>query len=465
MSEIDTTGLSTRPRFAEAAAGRWVPPTPEDLEQLLPQYHVDGMLGGGGAGVVYRGVQDALHRPIALKVLPAEQAGGETLSRFQHEAHRLARLHHPAIVDIYDYGQTREGHPYFVEELVDGVDLAQILRSTSIHAPQALSLAVHACEALGYAHAEGVIHGDLKPENLLVTNDGLVKVADFGLAGSSRDLPGYRAPEQRAGQAEPRSDVYAIGALLREMLHGRTGVPFPDEAELTARADGIVEKAMQPDPARRYQSIEELREELDRLRHTLVESHHAPPVRKPQRALVRKAGLAVLCVLVAVLGIGARVQSLRESASPAPKTWEVPLQRTSIALPAERPAWRNSLGMTFVALPGTSVLVCIHETRQSDYAAYASATGLAWQTDGEDGDRPAANVSREEAQRFCAWLSLKERVRYRLPTEQEWSTAVALAVPQAGEGGFPWGLGWPPPNRTELGFRCVIQAPPGVELR
>jgi formylglycine-generating enzyme required for sulfatase activity len=246
--------------------------------------------------------------------------------------------------------------------------------------------------------------------------------------------------------------------------------------EIDPRLEGIVHKAMQPDPERRYQSVEALRAELDRVRHTPAEIRHARPARvaRPKRPLGRKAAVLVAAALLVGLGLGLRVRPLPPAAPPPPRSREDSLRRTTIYLPVswgwklEKPAWKNSLGMTFAALPGTSVLVCIHETRKADYAAYAAANSpvdTAWQNASADGDRPVVHVTGDDAQRFCAWLSRKEGVRYRLPTEQEWTTAVAPGMAQPGAEVFPWGQGWPPPNRTELGFRCVIQTPSGAERR
>jgi formylglycine-generating enzyme required for sulfatase activity/tRNA A-37 threonylcarbamoyl transferase component Bud32 len=471
MSEIDNNRPDARPRFFRGSSvdGCWVPPSPAHLEELLPRLHVDGLLGHGGRGAVYRGVQDSLHRRIALKVFPAERAADrEAVSRFQREARLLASLHHPGIVDIYEYGQTREGHPYFVEELVEGADLAHILRRASLHTSQALALAFHACEALGYAHREGVVHGDLKPANLLLKPDGLLKLADFGLAGSNGralDLQAYRAPEQRDGQAEPRSDVYAIGALLKEMLHGirAAGEAASAHVEIDERLEGIVDKAMQPDPGQRYQSVEELRMELDRVRHTNAPVHHVRPVRtaSAKRRLVTKTAAAIgLSAALACVAIGAR--AFRSAGPPEAKSWRNTLRETtppvSSGEKAPKRAWVNSLGMTFVPLPGKSLLICIHETRKADYAAYAAyhpSANPAWRNASYQGvpvsegeDHPVVNVSWEDAQTFCAWLSKSEGLRYRLPTEQEWSIAVSFDVSEspAGEEIFPWGHAWPPPN-------------------
>ena len=138
-------------------------------------------------GAVYKGVQAALDRPVAIKLLPAELASdGDFLVRFQREARTLAKLQHSGIVTVYDFGETSAGHRYFVMEYVDGTDLHQILRGPGIQPAQAFEMIAQICDALHYAHRQGVIHRDIKPANILVTKDVRTKVADFGLA---RPLP------------------------------------------------------------------------------------------------------------------------------------------------------------------------------------------------------------------------------------------------------------------------------------
>ena len=212
-----------------ARAGPWEPPTPEELGRLLPQYQIESLLGRGGMGAVYKGIQPELERPVAIKILPAEVAADEEfVTRFKREARTLAKLQHSRIITIHDFGQTSDGHLYFVMEYIDGTNLREILRGPGLTAEQALLAVSQVCDALYAAHKQGVIHRDIKPENVLITRDGYVKLADFGLARPLDEqdadvltsahvvmgTPAYMAPEQRSrprrpslGHLRPRHDA------------------------------------------------------------------------------------------------------------------------------------------------------------------------------------------------------------------------------------------------------------------
>ena len=163
----------------------WTPPSVEHLQALLTQYEILSMLGHGGMGAVYKGKQKSLDRMVAIKILPPglDDDDAKFTERFKNEARTMARLNHPGIVSVYDFGETAEGQFYFVMEYVDGTDVAKMIQS-SVKVPpdHALAITAHVCDALGYAHANGVIHRDIKPANILINMQGQVKVADFGLA-------------------------------------------------------------------------------------------------------------------------------------------------------------------------------------------------------------------------------------------------------------------------------------------
>lgn len=291
---------STIPVSVSEVPENWEPPTPDHIAVLLPQYQIESLIGRGGMGAVYKGRQITLQRPVAIKVLPAELARNtEFVARFHREAQLLASLSHQGIVTIFDFGQTAEGHLYFVMEYVDGTDLYRLIHKsgTQLNAKQALSLTVQICEAMQYAHDKGVVHRDIKPANVLVTRDGRAKLADFGLAMKPADLdampeppkpgayfdpqlspnaadmrftqpgaamgtPDYAAPEVYDGKADERSDIYALGIMLYEML---TGAPpkgyfqLPSElAPVDHRVDQVVVKALEIDPAARYQKASDM---------------------------------------------------------------------------------------------------------------------------------------------------------------------------------------------------------------
>jgi serine/threonine protein kinase len=161
----------------------WVAPTPAELALLLPQYRIESLLGQGGMGAVYKGLQPELDREVAIKLLPAEMAADEEfVSRFRREARTLAKLHHPNIVAVYEFGQTSAGHLFFAMEYIDGPDLRQVLSTSGLPAAEALKVVVQICDALQAAHDLGVVHRDLKPENILISPRGYAKLVDFGIA-------------------------------------------------------------------------------------------------------------------------------------------------------------------------------------------------------------------------------------------------------------------------------------------
>lgn len=277
----------------------WQPPSSEHLAEMLPAYQVLGLIGRGGMGAVYRGVQLSLNRPVAIKLLPAElAASADFVARFQREAQTLARLQHAGIVAVHDFGRTAEGHLYFIMEFVDGTDLAHLLHTQKLEPEQALELTLQICEALQYAHSQGVVHRDIKPANVLLTQDGRAKLADFGLARPLTTTPGmtgasiimgtpeYMAPEQWAGKVDHRADIYALGVMLYEMLTGtrpQGAFDLPSiKSHVDARLDEVIVKAMRQAPEQRYQHVSELRDAVQRIRTT--EPAHANPAPSPPPA-------------------------------------------------------------------------------------------------------------------------------------------------------------------------------------
>lgn len=253
---------------------------------MLPQYRFEKLLGRGGMGAVYKAVQASLDRAVAIKVLPGALIGDEDAQfaeRFKNEARTMAKMNHPSIVNVFDFGETQSGLLYFVMEFIDGTDVAQmIVAQGRLPEDYALSITAHVCDALAYAHARGVIHRDIKPANILINMEGAVKVADFGLAKQSDSsqsgltktnmamgTPDFVAPEALIPgiPLDGRADLYAIGVMLCQMLSGEIprgmwtmpGVKLGTDP----RFDAIIAKAMQTDREARYQSAAEIRKELD----------------------------------------------------------------------------------------------------------------------------------------------------------------------------------------------------------
>jgi serine/threonine-protein kinase len=264
----------------------------------VPGYDVEALLGRGGMGVVYKARHLRLNRLVALKMLiTGAYAGPHERARFQREAEAAASLHHANIVQVHDVGD-HQGWPYFTMELLEGGSLSQALAGTPQPARQAAALVATLAEAVQVAHRGGIVHRDLKPANILLTAEGTPKVADFGLArhfdgepaftrsGARIGTPSYMAPEQvigKAGTIGPAADIYALGALLYELLTGRP--PFRGEtaaeterqvlnhepvspARLNPKAPRDLEticlKCLSKEPQRRYSSAAALGDDLRR---------------------------------------------------------------------------------------------------------------------------------------------------------------------------------------------------------
>jgi serine/threonine-protein kinase len=222
-------------------------------------YDVEALLGRGGMGVVYKARHRRLNRPVALKMLLAgAHAGPRERARFQREAEAVASLHHANIVAVYDVGD-HDGCPYFTMELLEGGSLAQALAGTPQPAQKAAALLIALAEAVQAAHRAGIVHRDLKPANILLAADATPKVADFGLArpfegepsltlsGARIGTPSYMAPEQvsgKVGTIGPAADIYALGALLYEMLTGRP--PFRGETAAETERQVIHDEPIPP---------------------------------------------------------------------------------------------------------------------------------------------------------------------------------------------------------------------------
>jgi len=250
-------------------------------------FRVESVIGRGGMGTVYRATQLSLGRPVALKILPEDLKGdAQFLDRFHREAAVLSRLSHPNIVAVYDRG-TVDGRPYLVLEYVEGTNLREVLRKGPLPSVEALRLVSSILQALDHAHRHGVVHRDVKPENILLSQGAIVKVADFGLSRLLGPLDQtrltrtqlvlgtyeYMAPEQRerSRDADARSDLYATGVMLYEMLTGELPIgrfDLPSQrrpGECDRRIDEIVERSLEKDPERRFQRAEEMAEAVSRV--------------------------------------------------------------------------------------------------------------------------------------------------------------------------------------------------------
>jgi predicted Ser/Thr protein kinase/type II secretory pathway pseudopilin PulG len=271
--------VTTPPTGSQALTqGEWT-----DLAQHFPQLEILELLGRGGMGAVYKTRQKNLDRLVALKVIPPEAAKDATFAeRFAREARALARLNHPNIVTVYDFGQAGDVY-YLLMEYVDGVNLRHAQQASRLAPQEALAIVPQICDALQYAHDQGVVHRDIKPENILLDRAGHVKIADFGLAkmlGKGPDdftltgtqqvmgTPRYMAPEQieKPASVDHRADIYSLGVVIYEMLTGELPIgrfqPPSQKVQVDVRIDEVVLRALEKEPERRYQRASQVKTDL-----------------------------------------------------------------------------------------------------------------------------------------------------------------------------------------------------------
>jgi eukaryotic-like serine/threonine-protein kinase len=335
-------------------------------ELIAGRYELEELAGSGGMSRVCRARDRQLGRLVAIKILHDHYADDrEQVERFRREARAVARLSHPSIVTVIDRGEA-DGRQYIVFEYVEGENLKQLVRRAGpLPARRAVEVAIEIARALAYAHAHGVVHRDVKPQNVLLRDDGL-KVTDFGIArsvggpaegqtvaGTVLGTGDYIAPEQARGeQADERSDVYSLGALLYELLTGT--VPFPADTAVAAamrhvsdpvpdvlerrqdapvRVAEAISRAMSKDQRDRFASMDDFLAELTACRNELPSPEAArtmimpPPrrapaqapgqVRKPRPRRRRRAALATALVLL-LAGAAAIGYVLEQRSGPGP---------------------------------------------------------------------------------------------------------------------------------------------------
>ena len=264
---------------ATSSTPGFVPPTPEELAPHFPHLEILELLGKGGMGAVYKARQPSLDRLVAVKVLPPEVGADASFSeRFTREARALAKLNHQNIVAVHDFGRANDLY-YFIMEYVDGATLRQLVDAGELQPAEALSIVPQICDALQFAHDEGIVHRDVKPDNILLDSKGRVKVADFGLAklldrapadasltGTNQVMgtPHYMAPEQMQGShdVDHRADIYSLGVVFYEMLTGQLPIgrfePPSKKVQVDVRLDDVVLRSLQSEPDRRYQHVSEI---------------------------------------------------------------------------------------------------------------------------------------------------------------------------------------------------------------
>jgi len=251
---------------------------PAVIAPFFPHLEILDIIGVGGVSTVYRALQPDLEREVAIKVLHGLHASGDDAEQLRREARLLARLNHPNVVAVYLFGIIQEeAIPYFIMEYARGRNCYDLIEERWFDSHRATKILRELCCALTYAHRKGVLHLDIKPANLILSDEGQVKILDFGLAthrgstGHGNGTAPYAAPERyREGHAvDERADIYSLGIVLYEMLTGHPperGFRPPSElAGSHPRLDGIVYRCCLPHPEQRYASVVDLIADLDRV--------------------------------------------------------------------------------------------------------------------------------------------------------------------------------------------------------
>lgn len=299
-----------------------------ELNQRFPELEILELIGQGGMGAVYRARQMRLDRVVALKVLrPDAVSRAGFTERFVQEAKVLAQLSHPSIIGVYDFGVEADLH-WLLLEYVDGSNLREVLDAGTLPPEDCFGLIPHICEALQYAHDQGVVHRDIKPENILLDLHGRVHIADFGLArliGENAEstrltrshetfgTPRYMAPEQITGarDVDHRADIYAVGAVFYELLTGEVPLgrfqpPSKLSEAVDARVDELVLRALAKEPASRYQQAGEVQDAIANLRS------EPQGVGEPTESWTQEEKLG-LALCIALLALGALSISMTHS--------------------------------------------------------------------------------------------------------------------------------------------------------
>lgn len=304
LGSAATTANQTIPHAKSA------PPSLEELLPHFPDLEILKIIGFGGMGAVYKARQPKLDRLVALKILHVQNDDPAFEERFHREARVLARLNHPNIVTVFDFGTSGPYH-FLIMELIDGVNLRQAMQAGRFTPDEALTLVQDMCAALKSAHEDGILHRDIKPENILLDSQGSLKIADFGIAkivGSEEPQgftltrhdallgsPQYMAPEQIESpqDVDQRADIYSLGVVFYELLTGELPLgrfaPPSSKNDIDARIDDIVFRTLEKERDARFQSAEEISTKVDSLSQS-----PAPPANTGKGQTARFATISAI---------------------------------------------------------------------------------------------------------------------------------------------------------------------------
>ncbi len=346
-------------------------------------YRILKELGKGGMGVVYKANQISLGRMVAMKVLPQHLTTNPSfIKRFKNEARAIAKLNHPNIVQIFDVGQD-DGTHYYTMEFIEGPPLDEIIyRDGRLPLDRAINIILQVAGALQYAHGQGIVHRDIKPSNIMIDKSGRIKVTDFGLAlqqkttrltidGGIVGTPEYMSPEQAVGQtATAQSDIYSLGIVFYELLTGK--VPFEADSplmllnkirdsepqwpcsinpDIPAGIEKVIRNMMSKKPQDRYQSCQELIQDIKRFK--LGQPISAPAKRSTAFRLMTVGAAAVALLVLITAGRDFIIDLFGCGGKPPPIDRFLALNMALVALPAD-PHFAEPAGLVDLALPSPS---------------------------------------------------------------------------------------------------------------
>ena len=329
------------------------------------RYEILSVIASGGMGTIYKAVQRALGKAVAIKMLKNQDNSHAMWARFKQEAKTASLLNHPNIIQVYDFGATSDGQPYMVMDYVDGTDLGALIKAEGKLKPfEAIRIFSQVCDAMYHAHTKGILHRDLKPSNLMLTNlTGVpeVKIVDFGIAkflkgGDTQALtqtgeifgsPYYMSPEQTTGKSvDHRSDIYSVGCIMYETLSGSVPIsgntafetlmkhnaekPVPiaercPRANLSPELQKVVMKSLEKDAAKRFQTMDELKKALQEAPEAKSKTHgelHKTP-RHSKKVII----IASVCGAIVLCGIAAAIMLWPENPDTVVEKQEVTLSK------------------------------------------------------------------------------------------------------------------------------------------
>ena len=385
----------------------FVPPAIDELAPLFPSLEILELIGRGGMGAVYKARQTELDRVVALKILPSAIARDPAFSeRFTREARALAKLNHPGIVALYEFGRSGDLF-FFLMEFVDGVNLRQLLQSERLSAREALAIVPRICDALQYAHDSGIVHRDIKPENILLDRQGSVKIADFGIAkvvaaeneepgplgggdipvpttatiaGKLMGTPAYMAPEQidHPSSVDHRADIYALGVIFYQMLTGALPdqplAPPSSRTLIDVRLDEVVIRALQQNPNLRFQQVSEMKTRVEEI------SNSTPGERAAKRKLPLLQIAGVLLILCLPLCVAIPILTYTKQA-------EENLEETSFTAPGQKSREAAAEIMKQALRPYAGVIL---SSQTSNTSTRSNDNNKLWRIGVKDVDRKRA---------------------------------------------------------------------------